>query len=181
MDKAGDFVVALVIYLMRCIEDGDTETLGRMGFGPEEVEELSALRLSDIQRIERLKAHLDIKVDRDAFAELIRHIRAERRSTEREHEFIRADAPLDMMRRLFGTTNREYTKLRHLYAVSSVGRPRDPSEEQEGKLWRMLTAGLSRARDGVLSPGEYLAISRECGTPLRTVWRQSKRLANGSG
>ena len=73
-----------------------------MGFGPEEVEELSALRLSDIQRIERLKAHLDIKVDKEAFADLIRHIRAERRSTEREHEFIRADAPLDMMRRLFG-------------------------------------------------------------------------------
>lgn len=129
-DASGDFVVALVIYLMRCIEDGDTDTLGRMGFGPQEVEELSALRISDIHRIRQLKSHLDIhiKIDKEAFAELTRRIRAERRSTNLEREFIRADAPLDMMRMLFGTANREYTKMRHFYAVSSVGRPQDPSE-----------------------------------------------------
>ena len=44
MKKAGDFAVALVIYVMRCIKDGETERPVRMGFGPAEIEELALLR-----------------------------------------------------------------------------------------------------------------------------------------
>ncbi|MCY4056798.1 MAG: DUF2857 domain-containing protein, partial [Gammaproteobacteria bacterium] len=64
MDKAGDFVVALVIYAMRCVQDGETDTLAQMGFGPAEVASLTGLRLGDLKRIESLRSHfLDIRVD----------------------------------------------------------------------------------------------------------------------
>ena len=176
MDKAGDFVVALVIYAMRCIEDGETEALTRMGFGPAEVESLAGLRFGDLKRIQRLKNHcLDIKVDRVAFGEMGRRIRDDGLSTEWEQALIRADAPFDMMRRLFGTTSRAYTKLRQLFGVSSVGRPREPTEAEALALWKMIEHRMHESRREVLLPADYLSISRECAIPLRTVWRESKR------
>lgn len=177
MDKAGEFVVALVLYAMRCIEDGETEALARMGFGPSEVASLSSLTFGDLKRIERLKSHcLDIKIDREAFGEIIRRIRADGLSTEWEHELIRADAPLEMMRRLFGTTSRAYTKLRQIFGVSSVGRPREPSDAQAAALWELIESLHQARRRDLLAPADYLAISRQCGVPLRTVWRESKRV-----
>ena len=182
MNKAGDFVVALVVYAMRCIEDGDTKRLIRMGFGAAEVEELAALRFGDIQRIERLESHcLDIKVDRRAFAEMIRRIRTDGRSQEWERRLIRSDAPLDMMRSLFGTNSREYTRLRELYEVSTTGRPREPTEQEEARLWPVLARRVDGAPDGVLPPAEYITISEELGIPLRVVWRESKRMADAPG
>lgn len=177
MDKAGDFVVALVIYAMRCVEDGETDALVRMGFGPAEIESLAGLRFGDLKRIERLRNHcIDIRVDREAFAEMIRGIRGDGVSTEWEHALIRADAPFDMMRRLFGTTNRGYRKLRQLFGVSSVGRPREPTEAESVAVWQMIDSRLRASRREFLQPAEYLAISRECALPLRTVWRESRRL-----
>ena len=178
MDKAGDFLVALVIYAMRCIEDGETEVLTRMGFGPAEMESLAGLRFGDLKRIERLRNHcLDIRVDRAAFADMIRRIRGDGLSIEWEHALIRADAPFDMMRRLFGTTNRGYTKLRQLFGVSSVGRPREPSEMQAVVIWRMIDRRRHESRRDILHPADYLAISRECAVSMRTVWRVSQRAA----
>ena len=177
MDKTGDFVVALVIYAMRCIEDGETDALARMGFGPSEVESLAGLRFGDLKRIERLRSHcLEIRVDREAFGEMIRRIQGDGLSTEWEHALIRADAPFDMMRRLFGTTTRAYTKLRQLFGVSSVGRPREPTEAQAVALWQTIDRRMRESHREILLPADYLAISRECGVPLRTVWRESKRV-----
>ena len=177
MDKAGDFVVALVIYAMRCVQDGETDTLARMGFGPAEVASLTALRFGDLKRIEKLRSNfLDIRVDRAAFADLIRRIRGDGFSTEWEHALIRAEAPFDMMRCLFGTTNRSYTKLRQLFGVSNVGRPRVPTEAESAALWRLIGRRLRESGREVLLPADYLAISEQSGVPLRTVWRESKRV-----
>ena len=182
MNKAGDFVLALVVYTMRCIEEGETERLVRMGFGAAEIEELAALRFGDIQRMERLESHcLDIKVDRLAFADMIRRIRSDGRNQEWEHRLIRADAPLDMMRSLYGTGSREYTRLRQLYDVSSTGRPREPTEDEEARLWPVLARRFEASEDGVLPPIDYIAVSEELGIPLRTVWRESKRMAAARG
>ena len=177
MAKTGDLVVAVLVYTMRCIEDGDLEVLIKMGFGPAEIAELSELKFADVQRIGRLRSHcLDIKLDKQAFATMIRRIRMDGQSGEWEHVLIRADAPFDMMRRLFGTSNREYTKKRHLFAVSSVGRPTEPDEEMAIKLWHLLTNRIKQTQDGSLTPHDYLLICEESGASLRTVWREAKRL-----
>ena len=182
MNKAGDFVFALVVYTMRCIEEGETERLARMGIGPAEVEELTALRFGDIQRMARLESHcLEIKVDRRAFADMIRRIRLDGHAQEWEHRLIREDAPLDMMRSLYGTGSREYTRLRQLYDVSSTGRPREATADEETRLWPVLTRRMDAAPDRVLPPLEYIAISEELGIPVRTVWRESKRMADALG
>ena len=181
MDKAGEFVMALVIYAMRCVEDGEMDALARMGFGPSDVATLAGLTVGDLKRIERLRSHfVDIKIDREAFGGIIRRIRADGLSTEWEHALIRADAPFEMMRRLFGTTRRTYIKLRQVFGVSSVGRPREPTEAQAVALWQLIEQRLRAAPCENLAPADYLTISRQCGVPLRTVWRESKRIARES-
>lgn len=181
MDKAGEFVVALVIYAMRCIEDGEMDALARMGFGPSEVATLAGLTVGDLKRIERLRSHfVDIKVDREAFGGIIRRIRTKGLSTEWEHALICADAPFEMMRRLFGTTRRTYIKLRQVFGVSSVGRPREPTDAQATALWETIEQHLRASPRDTLAPADYLAISHQCGVPLRTVWRESKRVTGKS-
>ena len=177
MDKAGDFVVALVIYAMRCVQDGEMDTLARMGFGPAEVATLAGLRFGDLKRIERLRSHfLDIRVDRAAFSDLLDRIRGDGFSTEWEHALICAAAPFEMMRCLFGTTNRKYTTLRQSFGVSSVGRPRDPTEAEAAAVWRQIVHRRRTFGRETLLPADYLDISQQCGLPLRTVWRESKRV-----
>ncbi|MCY3624194.1 MAG: STY4526/YPO1902 family pathogenicity island replication protein [Gammaproteobacteria bacterium] len=181
MDKAGELAVALVIYAMRCIEDGETEALASMGFGPSEVTALASLTFGDLKRIERLRRHcLDIKVDRQAFRAIIQRARADGLSTEWEHALIRADASFEMMRRLFGTSRRAYTNLRQVFGVSSVGRPREPTGDEASRLWRAIQHRLRESGRHPLAPADYLAISRKCAVPLRTVWRESKRIGPAS-
>lgn len=181
MDKTGDFVVALVIYAMRCVQDGETDTLARMGFGPAEVASLAGLRFGDLKRIERLRSDfLNIRVDRAAFADLIRRIRGDAFSMEWEHVLIRAEAPYDMVRCLFGTSNRRFTKLRQLLGVSRVGRPRCLTEAEAAAVWRLIRRRLAESGRGILVPADYLDISQQCGIPLRTVWRESRRATRES-
>ena len=178
MDKSGEFVVALVIYAMRCIEEGEMDLLARMGFGPSEVAIVAGLTVGDLKRIERLRSHcLDVKIDREAFGAIIKRIRAEGLSIECEHALIRADAPFDMMRSLFGTKRRAYVKLRQVFGVSSVGRPREPSDAQAAALWETIEQRLRSSPLDTLAPADYLAVSTQCGVSVRQVWRESKRSA----
>ena len=89
---------------------------------------------------------------------------------------IRADAPFDMMQRLFGTTRRVYTKLRQAFGVSSAGRPREPTAAEAALLSHALEHRLQESSRYQLAPADYLAISSNCSVPLRIVWRQSKRI-----
>ena len=181
MAKTGDLVVAILVYVMRCIEDGDVEVLTKMGFGAAEIAELSELKFADVQRIGRLRSHcLDIKLDKQAFATMIRRIRMDRNHGEWEHVLIRADAPFDMMQRLFGTSNRDYTKKRHLFAVSSTAGSTKPTDDEMAiRLWHLLTDRIRRSDDGQLTPHDYLLICEESGASLRTVWREARRLDDG--
>lgn len=178
MDKAREFVMALVMYAMRCIEDGETDALARMGLGPSDLATLAGLTLGDLKRIEKLEGrHLDIKINLEAFGRIIRQIRADRLSAEWEHTLIEADAPFEMMRRLFGTSRRAYAKLRQIFDVSTVGRPREPTDAEAAAVWRLIEQRRRTDPRDTLTPADYLAISRQCRVPLRTVWRHSQRVA----
>ena len=180
--KTGDLVIAVLVYAMRCLEDGDVDVLVKMGFGPAEIAELSELKFADVQSIGRLRSHcLDIKLDKEAFATMIRRIRMDGECGEWENVLLRADAPFDMMWRLFGTRQREYTKKRYLFQVSSPGRPWPPNPDEElvVELRRLITDRIGRVPGGCLTPHDYLLICEESRVPLRTVWREAKKLNDG--
>ena len=72
MAKDGDLAMAVLIYGVGCVEDGALDQLIALGCGPCEIEDLSRLKLMDIQRIDRLKWHcLNIDLDKDALAAMV--------------------------------------------------------------------------------------------------------------
>lgn len=175
--KEADLVAAVVLYAMRCLAEGDQHALRAMQFGPKEIEALRELTLADLQRVGALQAHcLLITLDRDVFWPMVSHLRATRESEELQRDLIQADAPLEMMRSLFGVGAREYTRLRRMLAPEpAVGRPPEPDEAVSHRLWHALSARLDPDGAGALEPEEYLELQRESGASMRAVWTLVQR------
>ena len=157
--KEADLVTAVLLYAMRCLAEGDHHALRTMQFGPREIEALRELNLGDLYRVGSLQAHcLAIQLDREVFWPMLANLRAAREAEELQRDLIQADAPLEMMRRLFGVGSREYTRLRRMLALDpAVGRPPEPDEATSHKLWRALSAHLQSDADEAL---ESEALSR---------------------
>ena len=175
--KEADLVTAILLYAMRCLAEGDQHALRAMQFGPKEIEALRELNLADLYRVGSLQAHcLAIRLDRDVFWPMIANLRATREAEELQRDLIQADAPLEMMRSLFGVGSREYTRLRRMLALEpAVGRPPEPDEETSHKLWRALSAHLQPDADEALDPKQYLAVHVESGAPMRAIWNLAQR------
>ena len=175
--KEADLVTAVLLYAMRCLAEGDQHALRAMQFGPKEIEALRDLNLADLYRVGTLQAHcLAIRLDRDVFWPMIANLRATREAEEVQRDLIQADAPLEMMRSLFGVGSREYTRLRRMLALEpAVGRPPEPDEETSHKLWRALSAHLQPDADEALDPKQYLAVHEESGAPMRAIWNLAQR------
>jgi hypothetical protein len=177
--KEADLVTAVLLYAMRCVAEADQHALRGMQFGPKEIEALRELNLADLYRVGSLQAHcLDIHLNRDAFWPMMAHLRGAREDEELQRDLIQADAPLEMMRSLFGVGSREYTRVRRMLALEpAVGRPAEPDEETAHKLWRSLSARLKTDPSAPLEPNEYLAIHEESGASMRAIWNVAQRWA----
>ena len=175
--KEAELVTAVLLYAIRCLEEGDQPALRAMNFGPREIAALRELTLADLARAGALHVHcLDIELNRDVYWPMLEHLKRERRLEEVQRDLIEADAPLEMMRRLFGVGGREYTRLRRtLTHDPAVGRPPEPDEAVTHALWRAWSALRAARPDGVLSPEDYLALSTDTDASLRAVWGLTER------
>lgn len=175
--KESDLVTAVLLYAVRCLAEGDQQALREMGLGPREIDALRGFEMADLYRLGALKAHcVEISIDRDVFWPLIAHLQSARQSEEVQRDLIQRDAPLDMMRGLFGMGSREYTRLRRILAVQpAVGRPPEPDEDTAHCLWRAIAAEQEVSDEDELTPIQYLSISEATGASLRCVWRHAQR------
>jgi hypothetical protein len=176
--KESELVMAVMLYAIRCLSENDHHALRNMNFGPEEVAALRELNLADLYRAGSLQAHcLDIQLNRDVYWPMLAHLRRERESEELQRDLIQADAPLEMMRSLFGVGSREYTRLRRMLAVEpAVGRPPEPDEETAHRLWHALSAQLNPDNGDAIDPSAYLMIHRETGASLRAIWNLAQSM-----
>ena len=126
--KESDLVTAVLMYAIRCLAEGDHVALQNMKFGPREIEALREMNVSDLYRVESLRAHcLDIALNRQVYWPMIDHLRVQRESEETLQSLIAADAPHEMLLILFGLNARDYGRLRRTLSVNpSVGRPPKP-------------------------------------------------------
>lgn len=177
--KEGELMAAVMLYAARCRSEGDLPALRGMGFGPAELEALETLNLGDLQRAGTLSAHcLKIRLDGSLFRRLIELVADMREDEALQHALIRADAPWEMMRALFGMAGRDYTRLRRALNVESgVGRPAELDDELANRLWSALRGRLRADRERPLEPAEFLAVRAECGVPLRALWSYARRWA----
>ena len=175
--KEADLVVAAFLYVSRCARDGDRHALRQMNVGSEEINAIRRLTVDDILRALPLGAHcLRIRVDRDAFWQLVSRLDALRERDRLLREFIAADAPGAMMTELFGLGRHEYTVWRRLYGLpNGAGRPVEPDEATERAIWRACEAHVGETGKRPLDASDYLEIARCCEAALRTVWRVLER------
>jgi len=181
--KEADLVVAVLLYAMRSLAEGDQHALRSMRFGPNEVSALRELHLEDLYRVASLKAHcLDIGLNRDVYWPMIARLRGARESEELQRDLIEADAPLEMMRTLFGMGSREYTRLRRLLALApAVGRPPEPDEKTSHALWHAFSKRRKSDAQVPLEPADYLALHEETATPMRAIWILTQRWLEEGG
>lgn len=179
--KESELVTAVLLYAMRCVAEGDQLALRRMRCGPQEVEALRSLSLADLYRVGALQAHcLEIQLSREVFWLMVRHLQGTREAEELQRDLIGRDAPLELMRSLFGMGSREYTRLRRMLSVApAVGRPPEPDEPTAHALWRALAARLTGDCDTTLPPDAYLQLHRETGASLRAIWTAVQRWFEG--
>ena len=169
--KEADLVSAAFLYAARCLAEGDSHALRHLNFGTREVEALRGLTVTDIERAATLRGHfLEIRLDREAYWQIIAHLERERAAEAVQHALIRADAPLEMLELLFGIGAREHAVLCALLGVRpSVGRPPGADEATTHRLWAAYQARIGEGSSGPLAPADYLALHRETGAPLRTI------------
>ena len=175
--KESDLVTAVLMYALRCLAEGDQAALRNMNFGPHEIEALRAMTLSDLYRVESLRAHcLRIRLDRQVYWPMVDNLQRQRQSEETQHNLIAADAPLEMMQMLFGFNAREYSRLRRSLSVDpAVGRPPEPDEATSHRLWTAWVAQADPATSEPLAPDDYLELHRETGIGLRAIWHLTRQ------
>lgn len=177
--KESDLVTAVLMYAIRCLAEGDHVALHNMKFGPREIEALRAMSLSDLYRIESLRAHcLDIALNRQVYWPMVDHLRVQRESEETLQSLIAADAPHEMLLILFGLNARDYGRLRRTLSVNpSVGRPPEADEESSHRLWQAWSSRVDGETSGLLAPADYMELQRETGVPMRAIWSLTQRWA----
>jgi hypothetical protein len=175
--KESDLVTAVLMYAIRCLAEGDYAALRSMNFGPKEIEALREMSLSDLYRVETLRAHcLQIVLNRQIYWPMMDHLRQRREAEESQRSLIAVDAPQDMMHTLFGMGPREYTRLRRMLSVApSVGRPPEPEEDDSHTLWYAWKDQASDDDAEFLSPEAYLGLHEETGLSMRTIWNLTQR------
>ena len=177
--KESELVMAVLLYAIRCLAEGDQHALRGMNFGPEEVAALRELNLADLYRAGSLQAHcLAIRLNRAVYWPMLTHLRQQRESETVQRDLIQADAPLEMMRSLFGVGSREYTRLRRLLTVDpSIGRPAEPDEATSHAVWQAWSKRVKEDPSASLTPEDYLALGEDTGASLRAVWNLIQRWA----
>jgi hypothetical protein len=177
--KESDLVMAVLLYAMRCLAEGDQQALRDMNFGPKEMGALREINLADLYRVGSLQAHcLEIRLNRDVYWPMLAHLHRERKSEEMQRDLIQADAPLEMMRSLFGVGSREYTRLRRLLTCDpAIGRPPEPDDATSHALWHAWSARTDKDPTAPLTPEDYLALGQQTGASMRAVWSLTQRWA----
>jgi hypothetical protein len=177
--KEADLIIAVLMYAMRCLAEGDQTSLRNMNFGVKEIDALREMRVADLYRIESLRAHcLEIALNRQVYWPMIEHLAEQRTMEDTIQTLISADAPQEMMLILFGLNQRDYTRLRRTLLVDpAVGRPPELDEESSHRLWETWSELADGEETGLLAPAQYLDIHRQTGLPMRAIWNQTQRWA----
>ena len=177
--KEADLVIAVLMYAMRCLAEGDQTALRNMNFGVKEIDALRDMRVADLYRIESLRAHcLEIALNRQVYWPMIEHLAEQRTMEDTIQTLISADAPQEMMLILFGLNQRDYTRLRRTLLVDpAVGRPPELDEESSHRLWKTWTNLADGEETGLLTPAQYLDIHQQTGFAMRAIWNQTQRWA----
>lgn len=167
-----NLTLATLIYATSCLEKGDWASLRELNFGEAEAKALHELQLSEFLSIaDRMHAHpLNIRLNRDHYWQLLHQLREEQAIEDLKSEMICREAPVDMMRQLFGMTDRQYTAMRRRFRRRrGAGRPAEPDIETADIIWAAWQHHVGHRPPRTAH--DWLTLAREADVDLRTLWR----------
>ena len=177
MNVTSELNVAVLRCAAASLRRGDLATLRDLGFGVAEIDAVRGLTLDQMDRLaERAEGHvLQVRLNRQAFWDLIDELRAERSDEEAQMALLRRDAPQEMMEVLYGMGPKRYTRLRrNLDMPPAVGRPAEPTEAEARRVWQ---AWEALGADTDMSAVEWLRLCDRAGVSCRVAWRLVARWA----
>ena len=158
----------VMLYAIQALSEGDLAAIKDLDLTTEEVQQLAQLSIKALRHFSKLSSHfLTIKTDHDCFAKMMKHLQMEMEQEEMIDVLITHEAPITMMNSLFGMSSAEYIQRQKLLGVPQrgAGRPAALDDDTQEQVWYQWKATQP------LPPIErYLAVSRESGLPLRSLW-----------
>ena len=175
-NKEIELVTAVLLYAVRCFAEGDLNALKEMNFGPKELGALNEISMSDLYRTRMLATHcLQVRLNREVYWPMLEHLRRERESEGLQRELVQADAPLDMLQALFGTSAHEYTRLRRMLTVNpTFGRTPEADDTEAAELWKAWKH-YGDPSSSEYTATDYLNLHRATGISVRIIWNLLQR------
>lgn len=178
-EREVEFTRWVLLHVIRG-QDQDYSVARDLGLTAEDVDDLLRLTAGDLERVAEQVARsraLAVQVDRQTVRQVIESLRTGDDPTAVVRRLIKADAPLVMMRSLFGMSERQFSRLRRAFGFpdTSPGRP-TPTDDQRKLVWfgweEVLTRHGMTLRD--CGPPEYLEVHDLTQVPMRIIWMLSQ-------
>ena len=183
--KEAELTAAILLYMIRCIGEGDLLSLHQMNVGEKEIEQLKQLKVLDLHYIDMLKSHcLQVQLNQRIFANIFQYMLAQHRAEDAIQQLLGEDAPYSMLEFFFGLSNREYTQRRKsLKNMTATGRTKEPNEDATDQLFARWSRHDQRDASGrFVEPLEYIAVAKELNLSVRSIWLLTERwIARGVG
>lgn len=163
----------VVLHLSNLLNRGDYKSLGKIGLNQTQANRLLELHATDLNNLSTLLSQcLKIEIDPECFDGALDYLAERRAQRASVTALIQAEAPLPMIKELFGIGGMEYSGLRrcHLGKVTN-GRPENLTEEEDHRLWAAWQKTRRGRNDQPLTGDDYLAIYEHSGhISLKHAW-----------
>ena len=176
--KETELMHSIIIYCLRCQEEGDLHALREMGFGPREVRALNSLSSAEQIRLASTRSHfMKIVLNQDVYWRMIDFVDQESHKESVINQLIAYDAPLPLMYALTGMGNKQYLIKRREFGLitSPVGRPSAPPDSVTELVWDNLTEIAKNSQK--FGPKQFLDLYEvlERKVSLRVIWHLFQR------
>jgi len=165
--KVSELNNAILLYLCQCQTSGDTQSLEKLGINKEVRQILEELTVQEILHLSKIPTSFaQIKIDNGLLSNLFMHVRRESTNRATINKLVELGAPLKLMKELTGTNAMEFSALRKLLNVSSLGRTQDPTPEEEMLIfteWKQFDMRQMLGKD------EWIEFSLTTGLPIKTI------------
>jgi hypothetical protein len=175
--KEAELNVALLQFIAKCIAEDDDAALADLGLARQDVTAIGSLYLTDLEHLAALPVTLLRKsaLDREVIHRLVQWVQHVRENAACRDALLRLDAPFSLLQRFYGMDTAEYaTRGWRLRVRRQTGRPTEPTEAQEARVWHALQAN-SLTDVAQLQPADILALCETTQLPARVVWTVVQR------
>jgi hypothetical protein len=182
--KEAELNFHIFVYLSRCVAEGDYHALRAFGFDLEDAAFIEQIRLPDLMALCATRSHaLNASVDKESLRWLKEHMRRRRNRETLKTELLRAEAPFELMRQLFGMSGKDYAAARLILGQpSGKGRPALAGERDEQLLWHLWVLCAKADKPSRMRHEDlWLVIGRELDSTICAAWHTVEAWARDDG